>query len=152
MQTKLKILFLCTGNSCRSQMAEGWTRALKGHAIEPYSAGVEVHGMNSLAVRVMAESGVDISKQRSKHVRELMDIPFDFVITVCDQANESCPIFPGNAKRVHVGFDDPPKLAKLAKSEDEALPYYRLVRDQIKKFVEKLPNNLMDKPQQKGGI
>jgi arsenate reductase len=152
MATKLKILFLCTGNSCRSQMAEGFARALKGDVIEPYSAGVEVHGMNPLAVKVMAESGVDISKQRSKHVRDLMDIPFDFAITLCDQANQSCPIFPGNAKRVHVGFDDPPILAKNSKSEDEALSFYRRVRDEIKEFVEKLPDNIMDEPQQKGGI
>jgi arsenate reductase len=147
MQMKLKILFLCTGNSCRSQMAEGWTRALKSDLIEPYSAGVEVHGMNPLAVKVMAESGVDISKQRSKHVRELMDIPFDFVITLCGQANQSCPIFPGKVERLHVGFDDPPLLAKNAKSEEEALPHYRRVRDEIKIFVEKLPDNIMDKPQ-----
>ena len=152
MATKLKILFLCTGNSCRSQMAEGFARALKSDVIEPYSAGVEVHGVNSLAIKVMAEAGIDISKQRSKHVRELMDIPFDFVITLCDQANQSCPIFPGKVKKLHVGFDDPPSLAKLAKSENEALPHYRRVRDEIRKFVEELPDNIMDKPQQKGGI
>ncbi len=152
MATKLKILFLCTGNSCRSQMAEGFARALKSELMEPYSAGVEVHGVNSLAIKVMAEAGIDISKQRSKHVRELMDIPFDFVITLCDQANQSCPIFPGNVKRLHVGFDDPPSLAKLAKSENEALPHYRRVRDEIRKFVEELPDNIMDKPQKKGGI
>jgi arsenate reductase (thioredoxin) len=152
MQTMVKILFLCTGNSCRSQMAEGWTRALKSDRIEPYSAGVEVHGINPLAVKVMAESGVDISKQRSKHVRELMDIPFDFVITLCDQANQSCPIFPGRVKKLHVGFDDPPQLAKNARSEREALTHYRRVRDEIRKFVEELPDNIMDKPQQKGGI
>jgi arsenate reductase len=140
---KLKILFLCTGNSCRSQMAEGWALALKSDVIEPYSAGVEVHGMNPCAVKVMAESGVDISQQRSKHVRELMDIPFDFVITLCDQANQSCPIFPGKVKRVHVGFDDPPQLAKNAKSEEEALTHYRRVRDEIREFVEKLPDVLI---------
>ncbi len=144
---KSKILFLCTGNSCRSQMAEGWARGLKSDVIEPYSAGVEVHGMNPLAVKAMAEAGVDISKQRSKHVRELMDVPFDFVITLCDQANQSCPIFPGKVKHVHAGFDDPPKLAKNAKSEEEALPYYRRVRDEIRKFVEELPDNIMDKHQ-----
>src|SRR5271157_3007434 len=135
MISKTKILFLCTGNSCRSQMAEGFARALKSDVLEPYSAGVEVHGLNPLAVKVMAESGVDISKQRSKHVRELMDIPFDYVITLCDQANQSCPLFPGNVKRLHVGFDDPPILAKNSKSEDEALPHYRRVRDEIKKFI-----------------
>jgi len=139
---KVKILFLCTGNSCRSQMAEGWARALKSEILEPYSAGVEVHGLNQRAVKVMAEADVDISQQRSKHVRELMNIPFDYVVTVCDTANESCPLFPGRAKRVHVGFDDPPKLAKDAKSEEEALEHYRRVRDEIKKFVEGLPWNL----------
>jgi arsenate reductase (thioredoxin) len=139
---KLKILFLCTGNSCRSQMAEGWARALKGDGIEPYSAGVEVHGVNQLAVKVMAESGIDISKQRSKHVRELMDIPFNFVITLCDQAHQSCPVFPGTVKRLHVGFDDPPKLAKDAKTEEEALPFYRKVRDDIRAFIETLPQSL----------
>ena len=92
---KLKILFLCTGNSCRSQMAEGWARHLKGDVLEPYSAGVEVHGLNPSAVRVMAEAGVDISNHRSKHVRELADIAFDYVVTVCDRAHESCPFFPG---------------------------------------------------------
>ncbi|MHB9030425.1 MAG: arsenate reductase ArsC, partial [Candidatus Latescibacterota bacterium] len=117
---KLKVLFLCTGNSCRSQMAEGWTRRLKEEVIEVWSAGIEAHGMNPRAVRVMAEAGVDISGQRSKLVDEVMDIPFDYVVTVCDSANENCPFFPGKVKRVHVSFDDPPKLAEGAKSEEEA--------------------------------
>ncbi len=142
MPTKLKILFLCTGNSCRSQMAEGWARALKSDVIEPYSAGVEVHGMNKRAVAVMAEAGVDISKYRSKHVRELMNIPFDYVITVCNRTNESCPIFPGRAKRIHKNFDDPPTLAKNVKSEAEALPHYRRVRDEIRAFIESFPQAL----------
>jgi arsenate reductase (thioredoxin) len=142
MAAKQKILFLCTGNSCRSQMAEGWAKHLKSDVFEAYSAGVEVHGMNPLAVKVMAEAGVDISKQRSKHVRELMDIPFDYVITLCDQANQSCPIFPGNVKRLHVGFDDPPVLAKDAKTEEESLFFYRKVRDEIKVFIETLPQSL----------
>lgn len=145
MPNKLKILFLCTGNSCRSQMAEGWTRHLKADSIEPYSAGIEVHGMNPHAVRVMAEAGVDISGQRSKNVAELMHIPFDYVITVCDNASESCPIFPGKAKVVHAGFDDPPKLAKSAKTEEEALAHYRRVRDEIKAFVKTLPQALQQK-------
>lgn len=144
---KLKILFLCTGNSCRSQMAEGFTRALKGDVIEPYSAGVEVHGLDARAVKVMAEVDIDISKHRSKHVRKLMGIPFDYVITLCDQAYQTCPLFPGTVKRVHVGFDDPPTLAKNAKTEEEALEHYRRVRDEIRKFAEKLPDNIMDKPQ-----
>ncbi len=139
---KLKILFLCTGNSCRSQMAEGWARTLKGEGIEPYSAGVEVHGMNPRAAAVMAEAGVDISQQRSKHVRELMDVPFDFVITLCGEANESCPVFPGKVRRMHFGFDDPPRLAKEAKTEEEALSCYRRVRDEIREFVQSLPKIL----------
>lgn len=143
---KTKILFLCTGNSCRSQMAEGWARALKSDVIEPYSAGIETHGLNPLAVKVMAEAGVDISKQRSKHVDELKGIPFDYVVTVCDHAQESCPFFPGPTQVVHVGFDDPPRLAKAAKSEAEALGHYRRVRDEIRAFVEQLPDALLRPP------
>lgn len=142
---KLKVLFLCTGNSCRSQMAEGWARALKGDVIEPYSAGVEIHGMNARAVQVMAEAGVDISGQHSKHVDELAGIEFDYVVTVCDRANESCPLFPGNTKIVHVGFDDPPKLAASAGTEEDALNHYRRVRDEIRAFVEALPEALEQK-------
>lgn len=143
--SKLKILFLCTGNSCRSQMAEGWARALKGDVIDPYSAGVEIHGMNPRAVQVMAEAGVDISGQHSKHVDELAGTEFDYVVTVCDRANESCPLFPGKTKIVHVGFDDPPKLAATAKTEEEALSHYRRVRDEIRAFVETLPEALEQK-------
>ena len=139
---KMKVLFLCTGNSCRSQMAEGWARALRSDTVEPFSAGVTPHGINSLAVKVMAEAGVDIADQRSKHVAELNDIPFDYVVTVCDQANEACPVFPGKAKRLHVGFDDPPRLAADAKTEEEALPHYRRVRDEIRRFVEFVPELL----------
>jgi arsenate reductase len=139
---KLKILFLCTGNSCRSQMAEGWARALKGDAIEPYSAGTEPHGMNPLAVRVMADAGVDIRGHRSKHVDELKDVPLDYVVTVCDSANEACPVFPGRVKRLHVSFDDPPKLARSARTEEEALAHYRRVRDEIEAFVRTLPEGL----------
>lgn len=138
----LKVLFLCTGNSCRSQMAEGWTRYLKGGQIEAYSAGIETHGLNPNAVRVMAEAGVDISNQRSKHLDELRDIEFDYVVTVCDNAHQSCPVFPSRAKIVHVGFDDPPRLAVDAKTEDECLAPYRRVRDEIKAFVETLPDFL----------
>lgn len=144
---KLKILFLCTGNSCRSQMAEGWARHLKNDSIEAYSAGIETHGMNPNAVKVMAEAGVDISGHHSKHLDEVKHIPFDWVITVCDNANESCPHFPGKVTRFHISFDDPPKLAKNAKTEEEALSQYRRVRDDIRRFVENLPGNLL----QKGG-
>ena len=139
---RLKVLFLCTGNSCRSQMAEGWARRLKGGAIEPYSAGIETHGLNPLAVKVMAEAGVDISAHRSKNVAELLDVPFDYVVTVCDDANEQCPLFPVRARVVHVAFDDPPRLAKDAKTEEEALTHYRRVRDEIKAFVLTLPDAL----------
>jgi arsenate reductase len=145
MQTaggKIKVLFLCTGNSCRSQMAEGWARHLKGDLIEPYSAGVATHGMNASAVRVMREAGVDISGQRSKHVDEVKDVGLDYVVTVCGHAHESCPVFPDKAKVIHVGFDDPPKLAKTAASEEEALGHYRRVRDEIRAFVETLPQSL----------
>ena len=151
MKEKLKILFLCTGNSCRSQMAEGWARHLKGDIVEAYSAGIETHGLNSNAVKVMAEAGVDISGHRSKLVDELKTVTFDYVITVCGHANENCPHFPGKAKVIHAGFDDPPKLAKSAKSEEEALCHYRRARDQIRDFVAKIPDTLMDFHLKNGG-
>ena len=103
LSKRLRILFLCTGNSCRSQMAEGWARQLKGDAVEPYSAGVEVKPIDPNAVTVMAEAGVDISGQRSKSVSEMMEIPYDYVVTVCSHARETCPFFPGSVKRLHVG-------------------------------------------------
>ena len=140
---KLKILFLCTGNSCRSQMAESWAKHLRSDVIEPYSAGIETHGLNPNAVKVMAEVGIDISNHRSKHVDELKDVQFDYVVTVCGHANEHCPVFPGKTKTIHVGFDDPPKLAENAITENEALNCYRRVRDQIKDFVETLPEYLL---------
>ena len=140
----LKVLFLCTGNSCRSQMAEGWARHLKGDVIEAYSAGIVAHGLNPAAVRVMAEAGVDISHHRSKHVNELRDIPFDYVITLCDHAHESCPVFPGGGKTIHRSLDDPPLLAAGARSEEEALSYYRRVRDEIRDFVATLPQALLN--------
>lgn len=136
---KIKILFLCTGNSCRSQMAEGWARHLKSDCVEPYSAGIETHGLNPSAVKVMAEAGVDISQQKSQHVDDFSDIDFDLVITVCSHADKKCPMFSKNTKVVHVGFDDPPKLAALATSEDQALEAYRRVRDEIKTYIETLP-------------
>lgn len=139
---KVRVLFLCTGNSCRSQMAEGWARALSGDVVEARSAGVDPHGLDPRAVKVMAEAGVDISRRRSKHVDELGDIGFDYVVTVCDHARERCPLFPGETKVVHVGFDDPPRLAEDATSEEEALGHYRRVRDEIRAFVETLPEAL----------
>ena len=138
----LKVLFLCTGNSCRSQMAEGWARALKSDVIEPYSAGIEKHGMNPYAVKAMAEAGVDISGQYSKLVSELGDVDFDYVVTACGNAHESCPVFSGRAKIVHAGFDDPPRLAAACSTEAEKLACYCRVRDEIKAFVEQLPGNL----------
>ncbi|WP_031387836.1 arsenate reductase ArsC [Desulfonatronum thiodismutans] len=138
--SKVKILFLCTGNSCRSQMAEGWTKHLKGDVVEAFSAGIEKHGLNPQAVRVMAEAGVDISEFRSKTVDELPEQEFDYVITLCGHAQETCPFFPAKTKRLHVGFDDPPKLAETAQSEEEALGHYRRVRDEIRDYVRTLPD------------
>lgn len=133
---KLKVLFLCTGNSCRSQMAEGWLRHLKSETIEAYSAGVETHGLNPNAVKAMGEAGIDITSQTSQHIDEFADTPLDLVVTVCASAHESCPIFPGSTKVLHHGFDDPPKLAKQAATEEEALNCYRRVRDEIRAFIE----------------
>ena len=138
----VKILFLCTGNSCRSQMAEGWARALKAGMIEPYSAGTSPNGMNPHAVKAMAEGGVDITGQSSKHVDSLQDVSFDYVITVCDHAKESCPTFSGDAKCLHRSFDDPPRLAADAPTEEDAMQHYRRVRDEIKAFIESLPEAL----------
>ncbi|MDC7247239.1 MAG: arsenate reductase ArsC [Sphaerochaetaceae bacterium] len=147
MEKKYKILFLCTGNSCRSQMAEGWTRHLKGDLIDAYSAGIEVHGLNEKAVAVMKEAGVDISSHQSKHVNDLKDIDFDYVVTVCGHAKEHCPLFLGKGKVTHVGFEDPPQMAKeLAEKgygEEEQMNCYRKVRDQIRSFVETLPESLI---------
>ena len=141
MAKKLKILFLCTGNSCRSQMAEGWAKALKNDLIEAYSAGIEKHGLNPLAVKVMQEAGVDISHHKSKTIDELDEKNFDYVITVCGHANENCPVFPTKTKVVHYGFDDPPQLTQ-GMEEEEKLKVYRRVRDEIKSFILKLPEYL----------
>ena len=138
----MKVLFLCTGNSCRSQMAEGWARALRGEVIEPYSAGIEKHGMNPQAVKVMAEVGVDISQQYSKTVGEIGRVEFDYVVTVCGHANENCPLFMGKPKVLHAGFEDPPRLTKHLPDGEQKLAVYRRVRDEIRQFVERLPQNL----------
>lgn len=119
-------------------MAEGWARALRGDAIEAWSAGTRPHGLNPLAVRAMREVGVDISGQRSRHLDELRGVDFDLVVTVCDAARESCPVIHGAGRRLHAGFDDPPRLAQDARSDDEAMPHYRRVRDEIRRFVETL--------------
>jgi len=134
---RVRVLFLCTGNSCRSQMAEGWARHLCADRIEAHSAGTHPHGLNPLAVRAMAEADVDISGHASKRP-ESIGVSFDLVVTVCDSAHEACPVFPG-ARVVHAGFDDPPRLAAGAASDDEAMPHYRRVRDEIRAFVERLP-------------
>jgi len=141
----LKILFLCTGNSCRSQMAEGWARHLKSDRIQAYSAGTENHGLNPRAVKVMAEAGVDISRHKSKTLADLNEREFDYVITVCSDADKNCPIFPGKTIRIHRGFDDPPRLAKTAKNEEEAMSHFRRVRDEIRDYVMTLPESLPPK-------
>lgn len=139
---RMKVLFLCTGNSCRSQMAEGFARALHGDRIEAFSAGTDPHGLNPLAVRAMAEAGADISTHRSKRIDELGDVKFDVVVTVCGHAHEHCPVFPGTTRVVHVGFDDPPKLAAQAANDEEAMIHYRRVRDEIRAFILSLPESI----------
>ncbi len=139
---KLKVLYLCTGNSCRSQMAEAWTRNLKGESIEAHSAGVRQKGVDQRAIKVMAESGVDISSQSSKTIDAIANLEFDYVITLCDNARESCPFFPAKTRVLHVGFDDPPALAANARTDEEAMVHYRRVRDEIRQFVETLPDSL----------
>ena len=139
-EPKIRVLFLCTGNSCRSQMAEGWARALKGAEVDAYSGGTRPQALNPLAVRAMAEAGVDISSHASKRAGDL-GVPFDVVVTVCDAAHGACPTFPG-ARVVHVGFDDPPRLAKDAASTEEAMRHYRRVRDEIRAFIDTIPGSL----------
>lgn len=138
---KPRVLFLCTGNSCRSQMAEGWCQKLHGDAIEALSAGLDPQGVNPIAIEVMNEADVDISSHRSKHVNDLLGTPFDLVITVCDSAAEACPTIPG-ASMMHVPFDDPPRLAREATSVDETPKIYRRVRDEIRDFIRTLPTLL----------
>ncbi len=125
-------------------MAEGWTKHLKADKIEPYSAGIEAKGLDPYAVKVMGEKGTDISGQQSKTIDAVRYIDFDYIITLCDEAFESCPVFPGKGKIIHVGFDNPPRLAKDAKTNEEILNYYRRVCTEIKQFVEKLPQCLED--------
>ena len=142
MLSELKVLFLCTGNSCRSQIAEAWTRTLHTGRLEAYSAGTAPREIDARAISVMAEVGVDLSGHRPKHLGELAGIPFDLVITVCDRANETCPVFSVATKRIHAGFDDPPRLALGARDEEEVIGIYRRVRDEIRAFVETLPQRL----------
>ncbi len=146
MTDKINLLFLCTGNSCRSQMAEGWARALKSDEINAFSAGIETHGLNPSAIKVMAEAGIDISRQHSKLVDELLNKTFTAVITVCGHAHENCPWFPGAGKVIHIGFDDPPRLAQALADQgadpETQLDCYRRVRDEIKAYIKTLPQSL----------
>lgn len=141
-ESRIRVLYLCTGNSCRSQMAEAWTRRLKSDRIEAYSAGVAPKGVDPRAITAMAEAGIDISGQASKSIDALGNLEFDYVITLCDNAREACPFFPAKTRVLHVGFDDPPRLAEGSRSEEEAMAHYRRVRDEIAKFVETLPGAL----------
>jgi len=136
---KVKVLFLCTGNACRSQMAEGWARHLKSDVIDAYSAGVWPVGVSSRAAKVMAEAGVDISSQRSEYVNDYLGIDFDYVITLCDNARDRCPTFPGSSKVIHRPFKDP--IAATG-SNDEIMNAFRKTRDQIRAFVETLPESV----------
>ena len=136
---KLRILFLCTGNSCRSQIAEGWARHLKGDVIEAYSAGIRPIGVNPRAIKVMTEAGVDITGQTSNHLQEFDDVDFDYVITLCDHAREHCPVFPGRTKMIHHSFEDP---YCADGSEEEILDVFRKTRDEIRAFIETLPESL----------
>lgn len=131
---KKKILVLCTGNSCRSQMAEGYLRHFAGDRADIYSAGVETHGVNPRAVETMREDGIDISNHTSNNIEEYRNIDFDFVITVCDHARERCPYFPTGAKKFHHDFPDP---ARAAGSEEKVKDAFRLVREQIKDYCKK---------------
>ncbi len=139
---KKSILFICTSNSCRSQMAEGWVRKLRADILDPYSAGIEKRALDPLAVKVMAEAGVDICKYSSKLISELNKKKFDYVVTICNEASEKCPIFPIETKRTHHAFDNPPKIAQTLSSEEEVIQLYRRVRDEIREFVRKMPGNL----------
>ena len=133
---KKNVLFLCTGNSCRSQMAEGWAKSLKGHSFNFFSAGTKKHGLNPYAVKVMAEVGVDISHHQSNTTDEF-DQKFDYVFTVCSDAHENCPYHHGE-KIIHTGFDDPPRLVVGLSDEEEILAIYRRVRDEIKEMIENI--------------
>lgn len=142
---KFRVLFLCTGNSCRSQMAEGWARNLHPDTIEAYSAGTAPTTLNPRAVQVMAEAGVDIANQESKYVDDLAGLEFDYLITVCGHADEQCPMLAGAQRRLHVGFDDPPRLAQDAATEEQALVPYRRVREEIRDWIKRLPAELKHK-------
>ena len=136
---KLQVLFLCTGNSCRSQMAEAWAKRLRGDFLEAWSAGTHPKNVDPLAIRAMLEHGIDISTGRPKNVKDLLAVPFDLVVTVCDAASQECPIFPGKARIVHRGFDDPPRLAAASRTDEERMAPYRRVCLEIRDYVLTLP-------------
>ena len=138
-----KILFLCTGNSCRSQMAEGFCRHFHSDKYKCFSAGIEAHGVNPYAVKVMQQIGIDISGQQSKIISELPLSDFDFVITLCGHADENCPCFPACVKKFHIGFEDPAKLAQNVRENDK-LAIYKCVRDEIRLMIERLPEILIE--------
>jgi arsenate reductase len=142
MVIKKRIVYLCTGNSCRSQMAEAWTNKLKGDLLKAYSAGVEPKKLDPRAVKAMAEAGIDISAQKSKDIDSLGDREFDYVVTLCDHARKSCPFFPAKTSLIHRGFDDPPKITENTDDEEDAMFHYRRVRDETRAFVERLPESL----------
>jgi len=139
---KIKVLFLCTGNSCRSQIAEGWARHLKDNVIDAYSAGIHPIGVSFRAIKAMAEEGVDISMHKSQHIDEFSGIDFDYVVTLCDDAFQSCPVFSGKARIVHKPFDDP---YFASGSEEQVMATFRKVRDDIRMFIETMPESLKDK-------
>jgi arsenate reductase len=138
-KNKMKVLFLCTGNSCRSQIAEGWARYLRGDIMDVYSAGIAPGTLNQMAVKIMAEAGVDISAQRPKHIDELKDIDFDYVVTLCDEARESCPVFPHKTKLFHKTFEDP---TFMIGTEQQIKAAFVKLRERIKEFTEKMPGIL----------
>ena len=141
---KIKLLFLCTGNSCRSQMAEAWTRHLKNDTIEVYSAGVAPSGLDKNAVKVMAEKNIDISNHKSKNIHDYTDIDFDYIITVCGHAHETCPVVFSKSKIIHKGFDDPPQMAQKLTDKEKKLNCYRKIRDEIYEYVKTLPDALKE--------
>ena len=136
---KIKVLFLCTGNACRSQIAEGWARHLKADVVDAYSAGIRPIGVSSRAIKTMTEAGVDISSHTSKSIDDLGGIDFDYVVTLCDNAAQNCPAFPGKAKIIHKPFKDP---YFATGSEEQVMAEFRKVRDQIRAFIETIPDSL----------
>jgi len=137
-----KILVLCTGNSCRSQIAEGYLRHFAAERAEIYSAGIETHGVNPKAIEIMKRDGIDISAHTSNNINEYLDIDFDYVITVCDNAKESCPYFPSNAVKFHYNFPDP---AKAVGTEEEVMEQFRVVREMIRSYTQNFVNENLNR-------